>query len=306
VRASAETRSYGAELWSELCVLGWPGIAIGEENRGHGLGVVELAILCEEIGYACAPVPFLGTAMASVAIASAGSQRQRERWLPLLATGELSGAMGSTDRMIPDGLDAAVIVLVDDDGHARVLQSQDADVSAVEAVDATRGYAMIAGDGEPLEGDVVPALARASVVVAAELVGLSQRALEMSVAYVKERKQFGRPVGAYQGVSHRCAQMLLETEGARSTTYAAAWAADGAPEQLLEAAMIAKSAASDAGREVTASAIQAHGGIGFTWEADLHWLYKRAQVDAQLLGGSLLHREKLAAALAKRFAARDT
>ena len=110
---------------------------------------------------------------------------------------------------------------------------------------------------------------------------MCERALEMTVAYVKERKQFGVPVGAYQAVSHRCAQMLLDTEKARSTAAFAAWSADADPERLAEAAAMAKAAASDAGREVTASAIQAHGGIGFTWEADVHWLFKRAQLDAR-------------------------
>ena len=127
---------------------------------------------------------------------------------------------------------------------------------------------------------------------------MCDRALEMTVAYVKERKQFGVPVGAYQAVSHRCAQMLLDTEKARSTAAFAAWTADADPERLAEAAAMAKAAASDAGREVTASAIQAHGGIGFTWEADVHWLYKRAQLDAALLGGAKRHRARVAAILA--------
>jgi alkylation response protein AidB-like acyl-CoA dehydrogenase len=122
----------------------------------------------------------------------------------------------------------------------------------------------------------------------------------MTLAYVKERKQFGVPVGAYQAVSHRCAQMLLDTEKARSTTAFAAWTADSEPGQLAAAAAMAKAAGSDAGREVTASAIQAHGGIGFTWEADVHWLYKRAQLDAALLGGAKFHRARLAAILARR------
>ena len=129
---------------------------------------------------------------------------------------------------------------------------------------------------------------------------MCDRALSMTVEYVKERRQFGVPVGSYQAVSHRCAQMLLDTEKARSTTAFAAWTADADPERLAEAAAMAKAAASDAGREVTASAIQAHGGIGFTWEADVHWLYKRAQLDATLLGGAGRHRARIAAILADK------
>ena len=118
--------------------------------------------------------------------------------------------------------------------------------------------------------------------------------MEMAVDYARERQQFGRQIGAYQGVSHRCADMLRETESARSTAYWAAWAADAEPETLPLAAAMAKALASDAGWNVTASALQVHGGIGFTWEHDLHFLLKRAKVDAELLGDSRVHRERVA------------
>jgi alkylation response protein AidB-like acyl-CoA dehydrogenase len=179
-------------------------------------------------------------------------------------------------------------------------------VTPVASIDPTRSTARVsasAQDGEPLTGDVSAGIDRALVAISSELVGVCDRALEMTVAYVKERKQFGVPVGAYQAVSHRCAQMLLETEKARSTAAFAAWTADADPERLPEAAAMAKAAASEAAREVTASAIQAHGGIGFTWEADVHWLYKRAQLDAALLGGGRRHRAQLAAILAEHVAA---
>ena len=136
--------------------------------------------------------------------------------------------------------------------------------------------------------------------MSAELLGVAQRALDMTVAYVKDRKQFGVPVGSFQAVSHRCAQMLLAAESARSVVYFAAWAADAAPERLAEAARLAKAAASDAGVSNGADAIQAHGGIGFTWEADVHWLYKRAQLDAAYLGGASAQRRALAGILATR------
>ncbi|MEA2423615.1 MAG: hypothetical protein QOH13_25, partial [Thermoleophilaceae bacterium] len=157
--------------------------------------------------------------------------------------------------------------------------------------------------GDELGGDVASAVDRALIAVAGELVGVCDRALEMTVAYVKDRKQFGTPVGAFQAVSHRCAAMLLHTESSRSTSLFAAWAADAAPDRLPEAAALAAAAAADGGREVTASAIQAHGGIGFTWEADVHWLYKRAQLDTALLGGAGRHRATLARLGAGRVAA---
>jgi alkylation response protein AidB-like acyl-CoA dehydrogenase len=312
VREHAEAASTDTVLWQELCELGWPGIAIAEENGGQGLGTIELSILCEELGRTLAPVPFLPSAMAACVIEQAGSPEQRERWLPGLASGEtigaLAGAVDGTAELVIGGAEAGVIVLIEDDGSGQLLTPADAEVSPVAAIDPTRSAARVsaANDaGEALE-DGCPGLGRALVAVSSELVGVCDRALEMTVAYVKERKQFGVPVGAYQAVSHRCAQMLLETEKARSTAAFAAWSADANPEGLAEAAAMAKAAASDAGREVTASAIQAHGGIGFTWEADVHWLFKRAQIDAALLGGAGRHRARLAAILADRIAASAT
>ena len=215
-------------------------------------------------------------------------------------------AVDGTAELVIGALDASVLVLVEDDRTARVLTPEQAEVSAVAAIDPTRPSARVsapADAGEPLGDGVETGVDRALVAVSSELVGVCDRALEMTVAYVKERHQFGVPVGSFQAVSHRCAQMLLDTEKARSATAYAAWTADADPERLPEAASMAKAAASDAGREVTASAIQAHGGIGFTWEADVHWLYKRAQVDAALLGGAKQHRARLAKLLAGRVGA---
>jgi alkylation response protein AidB-like acyl-CoA dehydrogenase len=203
------------------------------------------------------------------------------------------------------GAEADVIVLVEEDGTGRLVTTADAEVTPVAAIDPTRSAARVSvtdGAGEQLE-DGCPGLGRALVAVSSELVGVCERSLEMTVAYVKDRKQFGVPVGAYQAVSHRCAQMLLDTEKARSTAAFAAWSADANPDGLAEAAAMAKAAASDAGREVTASAIQAHGGIGFTWEADVHWLFKRAQLDAAMLGGASRHRGRVAELLADRVSA---
>jgi alkylation response protein AidB-like acyl-CoA dehydrogenase len=136
--------------------------------------------------------------------------------------------------------------------------------------------------------------------IAAELAGLGQRMLEMSVAYVQARKHFGVPVGSFQDVGHLCAQMLLYTESARSAAYYAAWAADADADRLPEGAALAAATAADAGREVAASAIQSHGGIGFSWESDVHWFYKRAQLDAALLGGAARHRQALTRLVAAR------
>jgi alkylation response protein AidB-like acyl-CoA dehydrogenase len=307
VREHAESGTSDDALWREVCELGWPGIAVAEKYGGQGLGRIELSILCEELGSCVAAIPFLPTALASTLIEHAGSAEQCERLLPGLASGENTGAVGvavdGTAELVIGGFGASAIVLVDEDGGARVLSAGDAEVARIESIDPTRSAARVsapADAGEELEGDVAGGIDRALIAVSSELVGVCDRALKMTVEYVKERRQFGVPVGSYQAVSHRCAQMLLETEMARSTAAYAAWSADADPSLLSEAAALAKAAASAAGREVTASAIQAHGGIGFTWEADVHWLYKRAQIDASLLGGAKRQRARLAQVLAER------
>ena len=308
VREHAEARTTDRELWHELCELGWPGIAISEQYGGGGLGRIELSILCEELGRAVAPVPFLPSTMASTLIEHAGSPEQRERWLPGLASGESLGALGGssdgTADLVVGAGEADVIVLVDDEGRARLVAAGEAEITPLEAIDPTRSAARVrAQRGDELPGDVPGGVDRALVAISSELVGVCDRALELTVAYVKDRKQFGVPVGAFQAVSHRCAQMLLDTEKARSATAFAAWSAGADPDGLAEAAAMAKAAASDAGREVTASAIQAHGGIGFTWEADVHWLFKRAQLDAAMLGGGARQRARLAGILAEKLTA---
>ena len=141
----------------------------------------------------------------------------------------------------------------------------------------------------------VPRRDRILVAVAAELVGVGQRAMEMAVEYAKEREQFERPIGAYQGVSHACAKMLYDIEEARSLTYSAAWAADAEPESLPTAAAMAKARASEAAWDVCKASIQVHGGIGFTWEHDLHFLLKRARADGQMFGTAAQHKERVAA-----------
>jgi alkylation response protein AidB-like acyl-CoA dehydrogenase len=304
-RAIAETarellaaRGSADGLWPEVCELGWPGIAIAEAHGGQGLGVLELTILVEELGYACSPIPLLGTVLAAIAIEGAGSAGQAARLLPDLARGTAPAALALSDRpeMVPDAAAGRIAVLCRSDGGAGVVYLDGA-IEDVEAIDPGRRHGVVSsapGEGEPLAVEVGPSLDRAAVVVAAELVGLCRRALELTLAYVKERNQFGVPVGSFQAVQHTAAGMLRATEAAAVATADAAWIADNEPDGLSAAAAIAKATASTAGREVTAAAIQLHGGIGFTWEAEPHWLYKRAQIDAAYLGGSDHHQARLA------------
>jgi len=292
-REAAEARVYDEALWSEVVSLGWPGIAVSEQYGGQGLGMVELAVLLEELGFACAATPLLSTAVVASVIQCGGTDAQRSRWLPGLVSGSVRAGVGPRE-LVLDGHGADLVLAISGE-QATLLESFDAE--PLLAVDATRRFAHVRGEGEPLHCD---APARFAVAVAAEVVGVCQRALEMTVSYVSERRQFGVPVGSFQAVSHRCAEMLLHTESTRSAAYFAAWAADADTGRLIEGAALAAAAAATAGREVTASAIQNHGGIGFTWEADVHWLYKRAELDRALLGGSARHHGALARAAAAR------
>jgi len=185
-------------------------------------------------------------------------------------------------------------VLVDGD-TATLVDRSAADVEKVDTIDSTRKFASVGADGgETLDGDVQGGIDRVATALSAELTGTAQRAMELAVDYAKERKQFDRPIGAYQAVSHRCAQMLMEVESARALTYFAAYAADSEPEELSLAASAAKAYASDAGWRVSASSLQVHGGIGFTWEHDLHFFLKRAKTDGHLFGTARHHRDRVA------------
>ena len=298
IRELAEADSpYDDAIWKQMCELGWPGIAISEEYGGQGLGAVELVILQEELGYVCAPTPLISNAYAGLVLEAAGSDEQRSRWLPGIASGEGRAAAELTCDPEPIvGAAAGTVILVMADGEgARLVEPDDAELERLDLIDKTRAYFQVRADGgDPLPGEIAAAGSAGQVALAAELVGVAQRALDMAVEYAKEREQFGRPIGAYQAVSHRLAEMLWDVEEARSLTYYAAWCADAQPDALPLAASMAKARASDAGTVVTHNAIQTLGGIGFTWEHDVHFLLKRAQVSAQLLGSAGAHRERVA------------
>jgi alkylation response protein AidB-like acyl-CoA dehydrogenase len=315
--ATEEEHGFTDGQWDELVSLGWPGIFVDESHGGQGLGVVELVILEEELGYALAPTPLFSDAAAGLVLQAAGSDEQKERWLAPLAAGELRGtvAMLSDDgpaqaegealtgawAAVPDAASAAVVIVGEGERHWAV--ATDADGVTIEptpGIDPTRKLFRVALDGtpaEPLPGDpeaVASAHDAAATALAAESVGVAQRAMEMAVEYAKDRKQFDTPIGSFQAVSHRCAEMLLETEGARSATYHAAWALDHEPNSGALAASMAKAYASDAGFRVPASSIQVHGGIGFTWEHDLHWFLKRGTANAHAFGDARWHRARVA------------
>jgi alkylation response protein AidB-like acyl-CoA dehydrogenase len=292
-------RGFEDKGWGRICELGWPALLVAEEDGGLGLGVVELAVVQEELGAALAPSPFLSTVAAAALIGEAGSDEQRARWLPALAAGEARGTVATLAEdggwtAVPDADGADVVVVRDGEGWAL---AEGPSAEPVEALDPTRRLWRVRADGalDRLPGDAARAADVIAVALAAESVGVARRAMDMAVEYAKEREQFGRPIGAYQAVSHACAQMLLEVEGARSTVLYAAWALDHEPESGPLAAAMAKAYASDAGWRVPAAALQVHGGIGFTWEHDLHLWLKRGKANAYLWGDAREHRARVAA-----------
>jgi len=298
VRELADADSYDDGLWREISELGWPGIAIAEDDGGQGLGMVELSALLEESGYVCAPSPLLGTSGAALVISAAGSDEQRSEWLPKLASGEATGSFGGfadgQSTLFCDLPTADVVVTFDAEG-ALLAPTSEVDFERFAAIDSTRSYGLVSdAAGERLPGDVDAGRDRLAVAIAGELTGIAQRTLEMATDYARERQQFGRPIGAYQAASHRIAGMLLATEESRSLTYYAAWTADAEPETLPMAAAMAGARSADAGWEVPASALQVLGGIGFTWEHDLQFWLKRGRVAGRMLGSPRDHRERVA------------
>ena len=263
--ALEDERGWTDVQWNEMVELGWPDIA--------ELGTVEMIVVAEELGYACAPTPLQST------------------WAASALGADLNGGRGA---VVVDGLSAdagTADVLVDWDGATIT----GASLEPVRALDPTRRWFRVTG-GERAGGgsDVERGRGQATIMTAAESVGVAQRAMDMAVDYAKERKQFDRPIGTYQAVSHACAQMLLEVEGARSAVYWAAWALDYEPETAPLAVACAKAYAGDAGRRVPRAALQVHGGIGFTWEHDLHFFLKRGEANAHAYGDSAEHRDRVA------------
>jgi alkylation response protein AidB-like acyl-CoA dehydrogenase len=292
--AVEDERGFTDEQWRAIAELGWPALVVAEDDGGLGLGVVELAVLQEQLGYALAPTPLLSTVAAALAISAAGDDGQRAEWLPGLAEGERRGtvaplppargmefddhAITGTLEAVPDASGADLLVVPT--GHESLavvdLHGDGVRGEAAQGLDPTRRVDVIA------------------VAVAAESVGVAQRAMEMAVEHARDRQQFGRPIGVFQAVSHPCAQMLLEVEGARSAVLYAAWALDDSPDEAPLAAAMAKAYASDAGWRVPAAALQVLGGIGFTWEHDLHFWLKRGRANAAAWGDARSYRSRVA------------
>jgi alkylation response protein AidB-like acyl-CoA dehydrogenase len=245
--------------WAELAELGWLGAAVPEEQGGAGLGFVEQVILLEELGYSLYSGPYFSTVV--LALPALGPDDQAA-----VAAGELRWS-GEVAGLVPDF--GRVDRIVTAEGMARP------EGELLDSIDPTRPLGRLApGERTPLPGGVD--LTRVYAAVAAEAVGIAQRALELTVEYAKEREQFGKPIGFYQSIAHPLADTFSEAELARSLVYAAAWKIDEEPAEAAIAAASAKAFATEAAVAACQRGIQIHGGIGFTWEHPLHRFYKRA------------------------------
>jgi alkylation response protein AidB-like acyl-CoA dehydrogenase len=302
-------------LWQAFCSeLGLAGIALPEAHGGAGLGMVEFALVAEAAGAQVAALPLLSHMMAAQAIAAGGSDAQKAEWLTKLASGEVIGAsagsyeleidgnlVSGTFDLVPHGASAQLLVLGGAQG-CWIFKSDAPSVSISQptTMDQTRPLARIVLDkaaGDPLfDAQAAMHAAREGgwICLAAEALGGAQACLDRTIAYAKERVQFGRPIGSFQAYKHRLADMMIEIEQARSAVYWAACAVDEGSDEAQMALHAAKSFCADTFFMCASNMIQLHGGIGFTWEHEAHLFFKRARSIQTMLGHSNFHREKVA------------
>ena len=338
-----DPRGESQAMWKEMAQLGWLGLSLPEAHGGSELGMVETALLLEELGRAAYPGPYWPTMLVASAIAEAGTDAQKKRWLGAIAAGDARATITLLDGDL-DWSPEAIATRADKTpagwaltGVKRyVAWSHVADVlliparapegvtlflvdpasagltsSPVQCMDPGTRWAELKLDKVPVRGeDVLGApggatpmlgrlLRRAGVGAAAEMLGAARRCLDMAVSYAKVREQFGQPIGSFQAIRHKCADMLLEVENSHSAVYYAAWALDAGAEDGETAASIAKAYVGDASRKVCGEAIQVHGGIGFTWEFDLHMYFKRAKALEAQYGDADHHRELILSHVAR-------
>src|SRR5258706_6878896 len=313
--------AHDEKLWEKMAEQGFLGVVHPEPAGGLGLGYVELAALAEEMGRALVPGPWLATLLAGAAIDAAGSKTH----LSEISSGHKKGsfalleASGSWDPQavkmqglngeklfVPDAGVADFLVVAARKGGDLALYLVDAksvNTTPMPGMDLTRRLYKVKFDNTPGEllaqgaaalAAIEKAFDVATVALCAEMTGGMQRTLDLAVEYAKTRKQFRKPIGQYQAVQQQCADMLVWTESSRSAVYGAAWAlTEGVPE-AKSAVSVAKVYASDACREVGNRGVQGQGGMGFTWENDVHLYYRRAKASEICFGDATYHRERLA------------
>ncbi|MBS3960863.1 MAG: acyl-CoA/acyl-ACP dehydrogenase [Sandarakinorhabdus sp.] len=323
--------THDAALWAEVVEQGWPAARVPEAHGGLGLGPDEACVLAEQMGRSLAPVPLLSTMGAIEAILLAGTDAQKAHWLPKLASGEAVGTIawaegnarsptatpdarlsgGTVSGMkapVTDGLVAtvAIVTVASADGPAMAIVALDTIArEPVETLDLVRPSAKLHFDRTPAEAlgtaaDWVKLTEQLAVLSAWEALGTADAARDMTVAYAKERVAFGQRIGRYQGVKHKLADMYILSELARAHALHGCWAwSAGAPE-LAQAAAAARVSSLDALKLTAEESVQLHGGIGFTWEHDCQFYYRRNRQIASSLGSRSHWADRLVRALEQR------
>ena len=331
---------FDRDLWRGMAELGWMGTVIPEEYGGIGLSHEDLCVIAEEIGRSIAPTPFSSSVyLATEALLLAGSDEQKADFLPRIASGDIIGcfahnegtrkpAIESIETIYTDGkltgeknpvadggvADFAVVLAKTPDGEPVLTLSLLDDVASetLETVDPSRSHARLRFDGTPaaLIGDIGNGwtlserlLDRAAILFAFEQLGGAHWCLDMAVDFARERYAFGRPIGSFQAIKHKLADVFIATELARSHAYYGAWALTTDAPDLPVAAAAARVAASRAYYLAASENIQTHGGMGFTWELDCHLYYRRAKLLNLALGGERRWKHKLVSRLENRNAA---
>jgi alkylation response protein AidB-like acyl-CoA dehydrogenase len=333
VRRLMETcTAHDGRLWKKMADQGWTGMIFPEEFGGMSLGMIEMAATFEQMGRALLPGPFHSTvALAGVLIDAAGSQEQKQKYLtPIcegtaIATAALieagadwdasswettaqGGRLSGRKMFVADAAAAdAIVVTARVNGEAGLFVvpkgAQGTGITALKGMDLTRKIYEVTFDDTPAEqlargpaatSALTRALKVATVALTAEMSGGMQRLIELTVEYAKARKQFDQPIGKFQAVQHMCADMFLWSESTKSAVYYAAYALDQNLPEADSAVSVAKVYAGDAYRETGNRAIQVHGGMGFTWENDVHLYYRRAKACETALGDAAYHRERIA------------
>ncbi len=336
----ADAAGLAPELDRQIAQLGWTGLIVPEQFGGAGLGMLDMAVLLEECGYAALPGPFLfSAAIAAFALAAGGGEEINSRWLGPLAAGDAIGTVAIAEandslnpaelttvaRPAPSGAvlngvkmfvpyaQAAQFIVVaarTGPGPREVAlfvvdaRAPGVKVRPLKSLDLTRRLAIVELDGvlvEPaarLSGDAAlfdRVLDAGAIAIAADAIGGTQRALDMAVEYAQVREQFGKPIGSFQAIKHAAAEIVADLEPTRALLWYAAYAFDALPREAARAAAMAKARAADVYSRAAGKAVLMHGGIGFTWEHDIHFWFKRARLDESLFGAPPFHRERVAA-----------
>ena len=334
-----DAKAYDADLWKAVAAQGWLGAAIPESHGGLGLGHLELCVIAEELGRVVAPIPFASTVyMLAEAIMLAGSEAQKAAYLPKIAAGEIIGCLATSEGPgavsaatvsatveggklsgvkipVPDGDIADVaLVLAKEGGQPGLYLVDMAGVTRepLKTLDPSRDAAKVTFSGASAERLGGPGegfnlleqiLDRAAVLLAFEQTGGADRSLEMAKEYALERYAFGRTIASYQAIKHKLADMYVKNELARSNAYYGAWALNTDASELPIAASAARIAASEAFWFASKENIQTHGGIGFTWQMDCHFYYRRSRQLSLVAGAPRIWKERLVSHLERRNAA---